>query len=67
MKPSGRCTWAYPQTSRRSRSKSLVCAALSEETHRVVLGVLGFLATVCKADDVIQAFTLMTDNEKDCI
>jgi nicotinamidase-related amidase len=32
------------------------CATTSEETHRAVLkGVLGFLATVCKADDVIKA------------
>ena len=32
------------------------CATMSEEAHRVVLkGVLGFLSTVCKADDVIQA------------
>lgn len=32
------------------------CATMSEEAHRVVLkGVLGFLSTVCKADDVIKA------------
>ena len=32
------------------------CATMSEEAHRVVLkGVLGFLSTVCKADEVIQA------------
>jgi nicotinamidase-related amidase len=32
------------------------CATMSEEAHRVVLkGVLGFLATVCTADDVIKA------------
>jgi nicotinamidase-related amidase len=32
------------------------CATMSEEAHRVVLkGVLGFLATVCKADDAIAA------------
>ena len=32
------------------------CATMSEEAHRVVLkGVLGFLATVCKADDVVKA------------
>jgi nicotinamidase-related amidase len=33
------------------------CATMSEEAHRAVLkGVLGFLATVCKAEDVISAF-----------
>jgi len=33
------------------------CATMSEETHRAVLkGVLGFLATVCKADEVIAAW-----------
>jgi len=32
------------------------CATMFEEAHRVVLkGVLGFLATVCKSDEVIQA------------
>lgn len=32
------------------------CATMSEEAHRVVLkGVLGFLATVCTADEVIKA------------
>jgi nicotinamidase-related amidase len=32
------------------------CATMSEEAHRVVLkGVLGFLSTVCKADEVISA------------
>lgn len=32
------------------------CATMSEEAHRVVLkGVLGFLSTVCKADDVVAA------------
>jgi gluconolactonase len=32
------------------------CATMSEEAHQVVLrGVLGFLATVCKADEVIRA------------
>lgn len=32
------------------------CATMSEEAHRVVLkGVLGFLSTVCTADDVIKA------------
>ena len=32
------------------------CTTMSEEAHQVVLkGVLGFLATVCKADEVIRA------------
>jgi len=32
------------------------CATMSEEAHRVVLkGVLGFLSTVCTADEVIKA------------
>ena len=32
------------------------CATMSDEAHRVVLrGVLSFLATVCKSDEVIQA------------
>jgi nicotinamidase-related amidase len=32
------------------------CATMSEEAHRVVLkGVLGFLSTICTADEVIKA------------